>query len=175
MRTLKRISDSEDSNSVLYLALLCLLYLLITSSYLPFSHTPEATVNKDQPLYIEISKDGVSTVDIYDNTTELNKLKVKYNLDMDLKSGDSITINDHQALLGSISGRKRISLGVPIGINSASVEDLTAISGVGEELASRIIDYRNEQGHIYNIEELDNIEGIGEKKLAAIKKVADLN
>jgi len=175
MRILKRISDSEDSNSVLYLALLCLLYLLITSSYIPIPYHPEASVDNSQPVYIEISKEGVSTVEIYNKTTELNKLKVKYNLDTDLKSGDRIIIDNQEISLGRISGRKRISLGVPIGVNSASLEDLTAISGIGWELATRIIDYRNNHGRIYSTEELDSIEGIGKKKLAAIKKVTNLD
>ena len=84
-------------------------------------------------------------------------------------------IDDHLTLLGNISGLKRISLGVPIGINSASLNDLTAISGIGEELTAKIIDYRNDRGRIYNLKELDDIEGIGKNKLAAIKKVANLN
>ena len=84
-------------------------------------------------------------------------------------------IDDHLTLLGNISGLKRISLGVPIGINSVSLNDLTAISGIGEELTAKIIDYRNDRGRIYNLKELDDIEGIGKNKLAAIKKVANLN
>jgi competence ComEA-like helix-hairpin-helix protein len=175
MRIPKRISDSENSNSVLYLALLCLLYLLTTSSYLPISYNSEISVDNTQPVYIEITKGGISTVNIYNNIDELNKLKVKYNLDTDLKSGDRIIVEDYQTVIGNISGRKRISLGVPIGINSASLKDLTSISGIGEELAGRIIDYRNKHGRIYSIEELDNVEGIGKIKLAAIKKAANLN
>ncbi len=45
-----------------------------------------------------------------------------------------------------------------------------ATSAVG-----RIINYRNERSRIYNIEYLDDIGGIGKNKLAAIKKVANLN
>jgi DNA uptake protein ComE-like DNA-binding protein len=48
--------------------------------------------------------------------------------------------------------RKRLSLGISIGINSANLKDLTAIFGIGEELATRIIDYRNDRGRIHNIE-----------------------
>ena len=77
--------------------------------------------------------------------------------------------------VSKLSARKRISLGVPIGINSATAEDLTAIQGIGQELAKRIIDYRKSIGEFQNIDELDNIEGIGKKKLAIIKTVGNLN
>ena len=175
MRILKRISNSDNNNSVLYLALLCLLYLLITSNYLPFSTNSKSLINTDDVQFIEISKDGISTVKRYSNFDELDELMVDYDLSDDLKSGDRIIISDNGVLVTKISGRKRISLGVPIGINSASSEDLTAIPGIGRELANRIIDYRTNVGKFKSIDELDNVEGIGNKKLAIIKQVGNLD
>ncbi len=58
---------------------------------------------------------------------------------------------------------------IPININKATVEELTLIKGIGEVLASRIIDYRNKQGDFKSIEELKNVKGIGEHKLNRIK------
>ncbi len=84
-------------------------------------------------------------------------------------------INGNETLVSRISARKRISLGVPIGFNSASFEDLKAIPGLGDELATRIIDYRASIGEFKDIDELDDIEGIGKKKLAIIKKVGNLD
>jgi len=175
MRILKRISNSEKNNSVLYLALLCLLCLLISSNYLSFSTNSKSLINKDEIKFIEISKDGISTVKRYSNFDELDELIVDYGLSDKLKSGDRIIINDNDLLVAKISGRKRISLGVPIGINSASSEDLTAIPGIGGELANRIIDYRATVGEFRSIDELDNVEGIGNKKLAIIKQVGNLD
>jgi competence protein ComEA len=68
-----------------------------------------------------------------------------------------------------------MSLGIPIGLNSATFEDLKAIPGLGNELATRIIDYRASIGEFESIDELDNIEGIGKKRLAIIKKVGSLD
>ncbi len=175
MRILKRISNSNNNNSVLYLALLCLLYLLITSNYLPFSTNSKSLINIDDVKFIEISKDGISTVKHYSNFDELDELMVDYSLSDNLKSGDRIIVSNNGVLVTKISGRKRISLGVPIGINSASSEDLTAIPGIGEELANRIIDYRTNVGEFESIDELDNVEGIGNKKLAIIKQVGNLD
>ncbi|GJM15201.1 MAG: hypothetical protein DHS20C13_05280 [Thermodesulfobacteriota bacterium] len=175
MRILKRISNSDNNNSVLYLALLCLLYLLITSNYLPFSTNSRSLINTNEVQFIEISKDGISTVKRYSDLNEINELIVDYGLSDKLKSGDRIIIRNNGVLVTKISARKRISLGVPIGINTASTEDLTAILGIGPELATRIIDYRTNVGKFQSIDELDNVEGIGNKKLAIIKQVGNLD
>lgn len=53
----------------------------------------------------------------------------------------------------------------PININSASKEEIMALPGVGEVLASRILAYREEHGSFAEAAELMNVEGIGEKRL----------
>lgn len=50
----------------------------------------------------------------------------------------------------------------PIDINSADVETLCFLDGIGETLAQSIVDYRNENGDFLNIEEIMNVYGIGE-------------
>lgn len=50
-----------------------------------------------------------------------------------------------------------------IHLNQATAEELTQISGVGEELAENIIAYRSEHGGFKSKEELLNVNGIGEK------------
>lgn len=52
-----------------------------------------------------------------------------------------------------------------ININTASKELLMEIDGVGESLASRIIEYRTQNGPFESIEEIMNVSGIGQKKL----------
>jgi len=172
MSILKRISLTKGNDSVLFLALLCLIYLLVTSGYINATVYTEYPEDINRPLYIEISTNGISTVRIYEKPEQLVKLRKLYRLAGDLKSGDKITIEGNEIAVGSIGGRKKISLGVPIGINSATHEDLTAIDGIGDELAERIINYRTKAGGINSIDELDNIEGIGSKKLESIKRVA---
>ena len=97
-------------------------------------------------------------------------MKSKHDLTGNLISGDKIIIQDEEAVVSSIRGRKKISLGIPIRINSATVSDLAAIPGIGPELASRIVSYRESNGNIYSIDELNIVKGIGEKKLAELKK-----
>ena len=55
-------------------------------------------------------------------------------------------------------------------INEASKKDLEVLPGIGDEMAKRIIEYRNENGKFSKIEDLQNIKGIGEAKFSNLKK-----
>lgn len=57
----------------------------------------------------------------------------------------------------------------PLDINDASAEELAALPGIGEVLAGRILDYRAANGPFQTVEELMNVSGIGEKKLAELE------
>ena len=56
-----------------------------------------------------------------------------------------------------------------ININTASVEELITLSGIGEKTAKKIVFYRNSNGKFQNINDLINVSGIGEKKLDKMK------
>lgn len=59
-----------------------------------------------------------------------------------------------------------------VDINSMSVAQLKELPGIGELLAQRIAAYREANGPFRTIDELMNVEGIGEKKLEQIAKLA---
>lgn len=56
----------------------------------------------------------------------------------------------------------------PVNINTADADTLTALPGIGQVLAERIVAYRRQNGPFRAIEEITNVEGIGEKKADAI-------
>lgn len=56
-----------------------------------------------------------------------------------------------------------------VNINKASQTELETLRGIGPSLATKIIEYRNENGKFNNIEEIKNVSGIGETKYEGIK------
>jgi competence protein ComEA len=79
-----------------------------------------------------------------------------------LRDGDQVHVpsrTDDEARLPTPSG------GAVIAINRATLEDLMSLPGIGETTAQRILDYRAANGRIDSLEDLDNVEGIGERLL----------
>ena len=82
-------------------------------------------------------------------------------------------VGEH-ALLDESSGSKdgtgteKTSQG-KVNINTAGVEQLTTLTGIGEGKAQSIIAYREEQGGFQSIEEIMNVEGIKEGTYQKIK------
>ena len=56
-----------------------------------------------------------------------------------------------------------------VSINSASVEELCVLDGIGEVLAQRIVTYRQKHGGFASLDQLKEVSGIGEKRYEAIK------
>ncbi|MCQ2560269.1 MAG: helix-hairpin-helix domain-containing protein, partial [Clostridia bacterium] len=62
-----------------------------------------------------------------------------------------------------------------ININTASQEELESLTGIGEALASRIINYRQTNGNFLTKEEIKNVSGIGDKKYEALADSITVN
>lgn len=56
-----------------------------------------------------------------------------------------------------------------ININTASIQELTTLTGIGESKAQAIIQYRQDNGNFKKLEDLMNVSGIGEKAFEKIK------
>ena len=56
-----------------------------------------------------------------------------------------------------------------ININTASVEELDSLPGIGPTIAQRIIDYRDENGPFQTIEDILNVSGVGPSTFEQIK------
>jgi competence protein ComEA len=128
------------------------LILLAAIIALDAFHTPElspAVVSK----FAGVSK-SAETLD-FDDLTE------------DDKGGSQAGSNESGS--NNKSPDKKAVYARPININTAPMEALISLKGIGESKASAIIDYRTQNGYFSSVDELINVRGIGEKILANIR------
>lgn len=76
-------------------------------------------------------------------------------------------INDE--ITGNIGSDNDIEENKIININTATLDELMTITGIGEAKANAIIEYRKEHGKFNTIEDIMNVSGIGESLFAKIK------
>ena len=107
--------------------------------------------NTENVNFVYIISDGQKII-IPKNNDENPELIVTSN------PGNNTTSNDFQN-----------SNNLKININTATQTELESISGIGPLTANKIINYRIKNGKFKSLEELKNIEGIGENKYEKIK------
>lgn len=56
-----------------------------------------------------------------------------------------------------------------VNINTATQTELETLNGIGPSTASKIIEYRKQNGNFQSIEEIQNVSGIGDSKYESIK------
>ena len=61
-----------------------------------------------------------------------------------------------------------------ISINSAGIDELISLPGIGKSTAQKIIDYRDQNGSFLSLEDLMNVKGIGYAKFSRIKEYISL-
>ena len=62
-----------------------------------------------------------------------------------------------------------------ININLATIKELEDLPGIGEATANKIIRYRDENGDFKSIDEIKNVNGIGDKKYEDLKELISIN
>ena len=75
-----------------------------------------------------------------------------------------LTIMLSMTLAGSLYAAEAV-----LNVNTATVEQLQAVKGVGPKTAKAIVEYRTAHGNFTAIEGLTAVKGIGAKKLAKIR------
>lgn len=64
---------------------------------------------------------------------------------------------------------QRVLLGIPLDINQVSATDLEHLPGIGPVLATRIIKFRQKNDGFMRVEQLQDVEGIGDKTYKRLK------
>jgi len=55
-----------------------------------------------------------------------------------------------------------------VNINTASVDELDAVKGIGPSKAKAIVDYRSKNGQFKSVDDLKGVKGFGEKSVARL-------
>ncbi|WP_443057705.1 helix-hairpin-helix domain-containing protein [Streptomyces sp. IBSBF 2806] len=61
--------------------------------------------------------------------------------------------------------------GAPVSLNTATVDQLDTLPGVGPVLAQHIVDYRAQHGGFRSVDELREVNGIGERRFADLRSL----
>jgi competence protein ComEA len=90
-------------------------------------------------------------------------------------------VADGQQVVVPLRGRGRGSAtaagepsGGPVHLNSATLEDLDELPGIGPVTAQKILDYREAHGAFQSVDELDAVPGIGPARLEQLKPLVAL-
>jgi competence protein ComEA len=92
-------------------------------------------------------------------------------------------VADGQQVVVPLRGKDTVSAGVAgaggataerVHLNTATLEDLDGLPGIGPITAQKILDYRTEHGAFSSVEELDAVPGIGPARLAELTELVDL-
>ncbi|WP_420907390.1 helix-hairpin-helix domain-containing protein [Streptomyces scabichelini] len=69
------------------------------------------------------------------------------------------------------SGGAAAGAAAPVALNTATLEQLDTLPGVGPVLAQHIIDYRTQHGGFRSVDELREVNGIGDRRFADLQNL----
>jgi competence protein ComEA len=100
------------------------------------------------------------------------------NLAAPVADGQQIIVPSKREAAQAAAGGAASALGGPLGgkihLNSATLEQLDELPGIGPVTAQKILDYREAHGAFGSVDELDAVPGIGPATLADLRDLVDL-
>jgi competence protein ComEA len=86
-----------------------------------------------------------------------------------IADGEQVVVPRRGAAVVAAGGAAGAATSGPVHLNSATVEQLDELPGVGPVTAQKIIDYRTQHGGFGSVDELDAVPGIGPARLADLR------
>lgn len=93
----------------------------------------------------------------------------RINLSRPVEDGELIEVPGPESSDPDLVGSPVGSVDGLVSINRATATELETLPGVGPVLAGRIVQHREDHGHFDTVEDLLDVTGIGEAKLASIR------
>lgn len=97
------------------------------------------------------------------------KIKIPSSSEEDIGDGDVLIDGSGENVVEEDDSQSTNQNGKGININKADETELQTLPGIGASLASRIVEYRKQNGKFANIEDIKNVSGIGDSKFSNIK------
>lgn len=97
------------------------------------------------------------------------KIKIPSSSEEDIGDGDVLIDGSGENVVEKDDSQSTNQNGKGININKADETELQTLPGIGASLASRIVEYRKQNGKFANIEDIKNVSGIGDSKFSNIK------
>jgi competence protein ComEA len=93
------------------------------------------------------------------------------NLAAPLADGLQVVVPRRQAATAMAGTGSESSPAGPVHLNTATLEQLDALPGVGPVTAQKILDYRQENGAFTSVDDLDAVPGIGPARLENLREL----
>lgn len=129
-------------------------------------------VSNEMVIYIYSKSEYKKMTTKNDEIVQNECTSIDYNIDNCINEGTSIiTTGPEENKTNNITenNKSEETENKLININTATIEQLITLSGIGESKAQAIIDYRNTNGNFKTIEEIKNVSGIGDAAYEKIK------
>lgn len=124
-------------------------------------------IKESKTIKVEVKgevKDDLITLPLGSTIDDLLKvIELTSDSDISMFSRNTTLYNNQIIVIPKLKEYELIS------INSATIEQLCTLPGIGEATALKIIDYRNTYGCFNDLQELKNVKGIGDKKYEKLK------
>ncbi|MEO1816298.1 MAG: helix-hairpin-helix domain-containing protein [Acetobacterium sp.] len=187
--------DKLDRNKILYI-LIVLVFLGVFWGWYHFKEnydatirvTDSATVNKtdgednqavqndmmvhitgavNQPGVVSLNQDArlIEAIEMVGGLTAAADVE-SLNLARKLQDEEKI----HIPAIGEVSKTTTAGESTKVNLNTASLEELKKLPGVGDVIAQGIIDYREKNGGFRQLDELKNVTRIGDKIFDALSE-----